>query len=638
MSGIPDLEDFSLGISRSAPTQVIPRVVRRRKGKYSNTELDGGLPDTAVGPERAQARCEHVPGSHVLWTKTFGCAHNVSDGEYMVGQLLSYGYSFTERREDADLWLLNSCTVKDPSQLAFMHLVQSAEEQGKAVVVCGCVPQGERTLKGLEHVSMVGVQQIDRVVDVVEETLKGNIVRMLARGQLPALDLPKIRKNALIEIVPLSTGCLGACTYCKTKHARGELGSYSPKALQNRVASVIAEGITEVWLSSEDTGAYGRDIGTHIGQLLKLLLDTPASHAPTGHAGDVMLRLGMTNPPFILEHLPAVARALNHDNAFSFLHVPVQSGSDTVLKRMNREYTVADFERVCDFLLVHVPGLTISTDIICGFPGETDADWKDTMRLVRKYRFHILNISQFYARAGTAAARMKRVDTKVVKARSREITAWLDTLEPFKHWIGTRHQVWIGTEIDNSGRYIVAHTKCYSKVLLPRDDTLRGATAYVEVTATKRWHMEAKVLKRTFTSSQTQALLGSTTGLERTEPRVGIATSARTAPRVVSVNTMRDTTISDAMSAGVVSDPGANSVDELHEHSTEFSCTDSIGKSALDLSCTGETAAMRTISDSAATGQPKGSKTRRPWRLILALFMSAFALVVYNVIISPANV
>ena len=126
MSGIPDLEDVSLGIARSAPAQVIPRVVRRRKGKYTNIEhVIGGSLDTSLQSGRAQARRERVPGSHVLWTKTFGCAHNVSDGEYMVGQLLSYGYSFTEHREDADLWLLNSCTVKDPSQAAFVNLLKA---------------------------------------------------------------------------------------------------------------------------------------------------------------------------------------------------------------------------------------------------------------------------------------------------------------------------------------------------------------------------------------------------------------------------------------------------------------------------------------------------------------------------------
>jgi threonylcarbamoyladenosine tRNA methylthiotransferase CDKAL1 len=97
----------------------------------------------------------------------------------------------------------------------------------------------------------LGIQQIDRVVEVVEETLKGNIVRLLAKKELPALDLPKVRRNPLVEIVPLSTGCLGSCTYCKTKHARGKLGSYKLDALVNRVKSVVDEGVAEVWLSSE---------------------------------------------------------------------------------------------------------------------------------------------------------------------------------------------------------------------------------------------------------------------------------------------------------------------------------------------------------------------------------------------------
>ena len=110
---------------------------------------------------------------------------------------------------------------------------------------------------------MIGVTQIDRIVDVVEQTLAGNAVSLLAKKALPALDLPKVRRNRHIEVLPLSTGCLGACTYCKTKHARGHLGSYAPEALVAQLCSAVADpAIREVWLSSEDTGAYGRDIGT----------------------------------------------------------------------------------------------------------------------------------------------------------------------------------------------------------------------------------------------------------------------------------------------------------------------------------------------------------------------------------------
>lgn len=138
-------------------------------------------------------------------------------------------------------------------------------------------------------------------MEAVEETIKGNTVRMLGKKNLPRLDLPKVRKNPLVEIIPLSTGCLGACTYCKTKHARGKLGSYELSSIIERAKSVIAEGVAEIWLSSEDTGAYGIDLGITIVDLLQGLV------AILPKDGSVVLRVGMTNPPYILEHLEAIA-------------------------------------------------------------------------------------------------------------------------------------------------------------------------------------------------------------------------------------------------------------------------------------------------------------------------------------------
>ncbi|RYG63744.1 hypothetical protein EON64_15320 [archaeon] len=214
-----------------------------------------------------------IPGTQKVWLKTYGCSHNTSDSEYMEGMLTKYGYEMVKSNNEADVWVINSCTVKDPSQAAFMHLVQQAKDQGRPVVVAGCVPQADRALKGLEEVSMLGVTQIDRVVEVVEQTLQGHTVKLLAKKALPHLDLPKIRRNPLVEIIPLSTGCLGSCTYCKTKQARGQLGSYSPDTIVQRVRTVISEGVSEIWLSSEDTGAYGLDIGTHIAALLESITE-----------------------------------------------------------------------------------------------------------------------------------------------------------------------------------------------------------------------------------------------------------------------------------------------------------------------------------------------------------------------------
>ena len=157
------------------------------------------------------------------------------------------------------------------------------------------MPQGEKNIKGLEKASLLGVAQIDRVVEAVEETLQGNTVRLLEKKELPRLDLPKVRRNKHIEIIPLSTGCLGNCTYCKTKHARGELGSYDPEAIVFRAKSAVLEGqVREIWLSSEDTGAYGRDIGVNLPFLVRKII---AVLPPDGRT---RLRIGMTNPPFMV--------------------------------------------------------------------------------------------------------------------------------------------------------------------------------------------------------------------------------------------------------------------------------------------------------------------------------------------------
>lgn len=378
---------------------------------------------------------EALPGKAKVFVKTYGCSHNISDSEYMAGLLQEYGYTLVDTSDEADACLINSCTVKNPSQEKFINLVGSAQKAGKPVVVSGCVPQGDRNLKGLESVSILGVTQIDRVVEVMEEALKGHIVRLLAKKELPILDLPKIRKNRLVEIIPLSTGCLGSCTYCKTRHARGKLGSYDPNAIVERAKTAIEEGVMEIWLTSEDTGAYGRDIDTNLPDLLKSIIRVMPDHT--------MLRLGMTNPPYILEHLRAMADIMKHPRVYQFLHVPVQSGSNDVLDKMNREYTVEEFNEVCDFLRDEMPTMTLATDIICGFPTELVEHHKETCDLVNRHQFPVLNISQFYPRPGTVAAKWKQILTQEKKARSTEITKIFDSYTTNGHFVGSEQLVWI---------------------------------------------------------------------------------------------------------------------------------------------------------------------------------------------------
>jgi len=482
----------------------------------------------------------------------------------MEGILTSYGFRITENPNDANIWLLNSCTVKDPSQAAFMHLVRKAKEKNFPVVVAGCVSQADRKLPGLEDVSIVGITQIDRIVEAIEQTLQGNTVKMLAKKALPSLDLPKVRRNPLIEIIPLSTGCLGSCTYCKTRQARGKLGSYALEAIVSRARKAIVEdAVAEIWLSSEDTGAYGRDIGTDIGQLLKSLISIlptgagvlcpsirsedavphtyPSTDVGLQSEGGTMLRIGMTNPPYILEHLAVIAEILRHPSVYSFLHIPVQAASNKVLLGMNREYTVEEFRTVADYLIAHVPGITIATDIICGFPNEDEDDFLQTMELIKHYKFAITNISQFYPRPGTPAAKMKRIATNIVKDRSRRLTKLFESFTPYVDLVGTTVLVWFDIEVaslngsanrriddsdattssgdmadkedDGSHSSIeqvqqqsVGHTKSYVKVLVPYDERLPGSCCYVSVHGCQRFHIEGRVLSYVYLSRRASLL------------------------------------------------------------------------------------------------------------------------------------
>ena len=459
--------------------------------KDDDIDEEGDDVPEILGSSKPGARST-VPGVAKVHVKTFGCSHNHSDSEFMAGQLGAYGYDLVTDPDDADVWVVNTCTVKNPSQSAMNTVITKGKAQGKKMVIAGCVPQGDRKAKELDDLSLIGVTQIDRIVDVVERTLAGDAVRLLEKKPLPSLDLPKVRRNEHVEILPLSTGCLGQCTYCKTKHARGELGSYSPAALVQRVQSAIAEGVSEIWLSSEDTGAYGIDLGTDITRLLKDI----TAVLPTD--GSCMLRLGMTNPPYILSHLDAVAEAMHHPSVYAFLHIPVQAGSDAVLDRMKREYVVADFFKVADTLLDKVPGITIATDIICGFPGETEADWAATMELCRKYEFIELHLSQFYPRPGTPAARMKRVDTKEVKRRSRELTKYIESYRPHDHLVGTTQRVWV-TDVAKDKVSLVGHTKSYVQVLLPGGEEnrkrLMGKSAEVKIATAHRWYVTGELLE-----------------------------------------------------------------------------------------------------------------------------------------------
>jgi threonylcarbamoyladenosine tRNA methylthiotransferase CDKAL1 len=349
-----------------------------------------------------------------IFIRTFGCTLNQSDSEVMSSLLVKAGHELVSDLKRAGLVLFNTCTVKDRPEKRFFSELKKVLAMKKKVVVAGCISQAEPNNELLKNISILGVRNIGRVTEVVAEAAKGKVVRLLDFNDDPRLNLPKIRKNAVVEIIPIATGCVGECSYCKTRFARGKLFSYDARAIKQQFEQALVEGVKEIWLTSQDCGAYGKDTNSNLPEMLNELLSVKMSP-------DIRIRLGMINPNHALEFIDELIKVLKHPNMFKFIHLPVQSGSNEVLRLMNRKYQVEDFVKIVKKLRKEIPMITIATDIICGFPGETDADFEKTVVLLEKLRIPVVNITKFCPRPGTPAMKMKKINTKIVKARSKQL-------------------------------------------------------------------------------------------------------------------------------------------------------------------------------------------------------------------------
>ncbi|KAH9579933.1 TRAM domain [Trypanosoma melophagium] len=439
-----------------------------------------------------------IPGNATVFVHTFGCGHNVSDGEYMAGLLTQAGYRVTDVFNHADVYLLNSCTVKSPSEEHFITMMNRVRATGKPLIVAGCVPQADPKNTQWDDVSVIGVRSIDRVAHVVYEALQGNCVRLIGTGEqqqtqrtqgseeLPSLDHPKVRRNKYIEIIPINVGCLNHCTYCKTKQARGDLRSWPISSITSRVRDVLREGVREIRLTSEDVGAYGVDIGTNIVSLLRSVVKEL-------EGTNVMMRVGMSNPPYLLRHVDEFAKLLKHPNVYEFVHIPVQSGSNRILDAMQREYSVEEFLECVEHIRHIVPNVSIATDIICAFPGEGEREWHETMDLCKKILFPMMNITRFYPRRNTPAAAMKQISKEIAKQRTSELTEFFNSYRTYDNMVGEVHSVTL-LEIAHDKHHLVGHTKNYVQVLVDPKDARMGDTVTVIITSTSKYSVVGRVL------------------------------------------------------------------------------------------------------------------------------------------------
>lgn len=402
-----------------------------------------------------------------IWVEGYGCSASTADFEMIKGILKEAGYGMAANVSESALSIIVTCSVKDRTEHRMVHRIKRLAGLQKPLIVAGCLPKAdERLVRRISpQASLMGPDSIERTAEIVDRALAGSITTALDGPAGAKLGLPKVRLNEAVAIVEIASGCLSECSFCQTKLAKGELRSYRPIDICDQIEREIAEGCREIWLTSTDNGCYGRDIGTDLADLV-VRCSRIKPERPASGTSEFMVRVGMLNPMYLPPIQKRLIEAFRNDRIFKFLHVPVQSGSDSVLKKMKRGHTAETFLKTAAAFRSSIPETTIATDIIVGFPSETTRDFELTLDLLRQSEPDIINISRFSARPGTSAAKMRpRADSSEIKRRTVEAHALARELMTRRNsgWLGWAGRIIID-EIDD--HHVQGRNLAYKPVVL----------------------------------------------------------------------------------------------------------------------------------------------------------------------------
>ena len=380
-----------------------------------------------------------------IFVEAYGCSASFADSEMISGLIVNGGHTLATDSSESDLNLIVTCSVKDTTANKMMHRIKSLKT--KPLIVAGCLPKAEKenVEKFSENASLLGPSSLGKTLEVINSTLGGRKQIALEDSDLSKVGLPKVRLNSAVGIVEIASGCMSECTFCQTKLAKGDLSSYRLGDIVRQVQTEIKEGCKEVWLTSTDNGCYGFDIGTDLPTLVNAVSEIPK---------DFMIRVGMMNPMYMPRIKQELVESYDNEKVFKFLHVPVQSGSDKVLNDMKRGHTVETFRDVTQQFREKFGKFTISTDIIVGFPTETEVDFQMTMELLKETRPDIGNLSRYSPRPGTDAAEMTQIDVSEVKRRSKiayELICEISK-ENNERWIGWKGEAVFDEEFKDQKR------------------------------------------------------------------------------------------------------------------------------------------------------------------------------------------
>jgi len=406
-----------------------------------------------------------------IFIKTFGCTLNQRDSEEIIKNV---NYTTDEKEiTKANYIIINTCGVKEQTEHKIINYLNKLKQKNileSKIIICGC---------------LVDINpQILKNIFPNANYFKTNQINEINKLFLKKKQIKQKQKSKLTKIVKISNGCLGDCNYCAVKFARGKLKSRNPKEIIDEIKEAINSGAKEIYLTAQDTGCYGLDINTNIVELLNLILKTK---------GDFKIRLGMGNPQFFIKYYKELGEILKNKKMYKFIHIPLQSGDKEVLKKMNRYYTPEEWMFLVNYFRKTLKNITIATDIIVGYPEETQEQYNNTLKLIQKTKPDIINISRFGRRPGIKANQFNDIKGVIKKQRSRELTELSNkiSLENNLKYIGRIKRTLI-TEI-GKGCYI-GRTQEYKPVVV-YEKTKIGETLKIKIIDAKPHYLIGKTSK-----------------------------------------------------------------------------------------------------------------------------------------------
>lgn len=394
-----------------------------------------------------------------VYVEAYGCSQNQGEGAGLARDLIARGHELARDPAAADVGILVTCGVIGPTEGRMVRRWQVLASRLPRVVVTGCLVPLRCDLMqgpGRDRTTFVPIREQAHLPALLD-AWAGDMPVVSERRPTGTCALPP----SVSEEVVIAQGCTSGCSYCFSRLARGLLTSVPLAEVLDRVRAATARGAREIRLTGLDTAAWGEDLPGP--ERLPDLLQSV-----TGVPGDFRIRVGMMSPQSLEPHLDAYLEALADGRAYRFLHLPLQSGSDRVLEAMRRGYRADQFRRQVEAARRRIPDLHLATDVIVGFPGETEDDFRATEELLEAVGPETVNVTRFSARPGTPAAHLTPLPPRVAKRRSRSVAELRHRLSRarFERWIGTQT---VGRVVEHGpGESSVARLANYLPVVLDR--------------------------------------------------------------------------------------------------------------------------------------------------------------------------